>query len=127
MALSTELLWRKPRSTVASDARTLSQLGRDLATAERLANGLSERQKQNAVLVVGGTGAGKSTLVNYLVGKRMVRTKVTGSLQYGYTCEDPVVEIGHGFQSMTSSPQAIPLVYGLRPLTLIDCPGFHDK
>jgi energy-coupling factor transporter ATP-binding protein EcfA2 len=77
------------------------------------------------VLVLGNTGSGKSTFVNYLVGKKMREEKVPKSLGMGFVCDDPVMEIGHGFESLTSFPESCS--DPSTNLTYCDCPGFLDN
>jgi hypothetical protein len=54
------------------------------------------------VLVLGNTGSGKSTFVNYLVGKKMREEKVPKSLGMGFVCDDPVMEIGPTSRTATA-------------------------
>lgn len=82
----------------------------------------SGSQSQEVVLVLGNTGAGKSTFVNYIVGRRMREAEVPSSLQQGFLCDDAVVEIGHGFESRTDFPHSVID----RDIAYCDCPGFSD-
>jgi hypothetical protein len=75
-------------------------------------------------LILGNTGAGKSTFTNYVIGQRMREAAVQGSLQKGFVRDDAVVEIGHGFESKTEFPHT---VYDRgADITYCDCPGFLD-
>ena len=82
-------------------------------------------ERRDVVLIIGNTGAGKSTFTNYLIGKCMREVRVEGSLQKCITCDDAVMEIGHGFTSKTLLPKS----YSDRStgLTYCDCPGFDDS
>jgi energy-coupling factor transporter ATP-binding protein EcfA2 len=82
------------------------------------------RSTREVVLIVGNTGAGKSTFANYIIGKHMREEKVTGSLEKGIVCDDPVMEIGHGFLSKTDFPHVH--CDHQTGLTFCDCPGFLD-
>jgi hypothetical protein len=76
------------------------------------------------VLILGNTGAGKSTFTNYIMGKQMREAQVQGSLRKGFICDDAVVEIGHGFESKTAYPHTV-YDHSAR-VTYCDCPGFLD-
>jgi len=65
--------------------------------------------------VIGVTGAGKSTFVNYVSGVEMVLDEETGTVN----AVDSVAEVGHAAWSMTFKPNVIPLGDGV----VIDCPG----
>ena len=80
---------------------------------------------KDIILVVGNTGAGKSAFVNYLAGCRMREECVPGSIEKGVIADNPIMEIGHGFNSLTAFPQlhTDPKSY----ITYCDCPGFLDN
>lgn len=90
----------------------LSELSREKATGKSL------------VLVLGNTGAGKSTFVNYLAGCKM-KIRDENALELTYDAENPIMEIGHGSSSFTNEPQ---LYFDRNTgLTYCDCPGFFDN
>ncbi len=93
---------------------------------------------KDAVIVLGNTGAGKSTFVNYLLGCDLmkksprdlgmkgvgkvvvVRSKAEGG------CMDEVMPIGHTRVSKTFVPQ-IQVDFSDNQLVYCDCPGFLDN
>lgn len=83
-----------------------------------------QEDNKEVVLIIGNTGAGKSTFANYIIGKSMREEKVKGSLEKGVVCDDPVMEIGHGFISKTTFPHTHYDHHS--SLTFCDCPGFLD-
>lgn len=89
------------------------------------------------VMVIGNTGAGKSTLVNYLSGCTMQRVNPRdlriASLANTVVVVKPkskggnrneVMAIGHTEKSMTFIPEIVSVEQGL---TYCDCPGFIDN
>lgn len=92
-------------------------------------------QGKDLVVFIGNTGAGKSTLVNYLCGCTMQRVPpktveaqglnkvvvVTSVAQGGAL--DEVMKIGHNAFSMTFIPQ----IESQGGVTFCDCPGFLDN
>mmetsp|Transcript_16251 Transcript_16251/g.24482 ORF Transcript_16251/g.24482 Transcript_16251/m.24482 type:complete len:567 (-) Transcript_16251:142-1842(-) len=105
------------------EKETVKELLSGIARADEAA--VQRGSGKDLVLIVGNTGAGKSTFVNYLMGKQMREVKVKNSMEKGFTCDNPIMEIGHGFQSQTSFPESCsdPTVN----LTYCDCPGFMDN
>ena len=84
----------------------------------------ADSDEKDVVLIIGSTGAGKSTFGNYIIGRRMREEKVAGSMEKGIVCDDPVMEIGHGFVSKTHVPQLH--FDDSSRMTFCDCPGFLD-
>lgn len=68
-------------------------------------------------IIIGPTGAGKSTIANVLIGNEIVRKNVGGKFVYDVKENSPI-KIGHANQSQTEWPN----IYK----TYIDCPGFED-
>ena len=106
-----------------------------------VSNGVKNAKKiagKDAVIVLGNTGAGKSTFVNYLLGCDMIqktpkelgikglkKVVVVKSKSEGGRC-DEIMPIGHSKTSKTFMPQIAtdpsnPL------LAYCDCPGFLDN
>ena len=81
-----------------------------------------EESDDAAVLVCGDTGAGKSTIINYLLGKELFAKERENSYQLVIECTNPISEIGHQNISTTSVPQK----HKLSKLSYWDCPGFED-
>jgi GTP-binding protein EngB required for normal cell division len=102
---------------------TVRDLLEGLAKADEAA--VQRGTNKDLVLVVGNTGSGKSTFVNYLMGKAMKEERVKNSMEKGFTCDNPIMEIGHGFKSQTSFPESC--CDPATNLTYCDCPGFMDN
>lgn len=58
----------------------------------------------NRVIPIGPTGAGKSSLVNILLGKKVISQK--DNRKYKLTCSDSNIAIGSGTKSITNAPGA---------------------
>jgi energy-coupling factor transporter ATP-binding protein EcfA2 len=95
--------------------------------------GVQGRIGDNVVLVIGNTGAGKTTVMNILAGKNIVIQKVGGSVSIDVEGKDYAgemtatgfrkMEIGHGGQSGTRFPNYITA----EGRQFWDCPGFGDN
>lgn len=77
------------------------------------------------VFVIGGTGAGKSTFLNRMIGCENFRYETSSALGPTVTCDRPVFRIGHGKSSATSFPQVH--FDTASQITFCDCPGFFDN
>jgi 50S ribosome-binding GTPase len=86
---------------------------------------------KNAVIVIGNTGAGKSTWLNYLMGCRMILTPLRRSSMANAAPSEvcPVVPfpIGHTKQSETFMPAIALEPMASDPIAYCDCPGFLDN
>jgi hypothetical protein len=86
---------------------------------------------KNAVIVIGNTGAGKSTWLNYLMGCRMMLTPLRRSSMANAAPSEvcPVVPfpIGHTKQSETFMPAISLEPMASDPIAYCDCPGFLDN
>lgn len=84
-------------------------------------------KEQDVVLVLGNTGAGKSTIINYALGSKM---KTTYNEDIGEHFAEPEDEsthwakIGNGSESQTLLPNVYTTPHS--KVTYCDCPGFHD-
>lgn len=102
-----------------------ARLNYSMADVTRVSTSLGFLSGKDIVLVIGNTGDGKSTLVNYLLGKVMRETRLpNGTL--AVECEDTAAaRIGHGVNSETALPVAYDFSEG--GVSLVDCPGFLDN
>lgn len=75
-----------------------------------------------AIIVVGDTGVGKSTIMNFLAGNRLL-VKSEGLKVKLITEGASILKIGHEKYSETSIPTR---VY-IEDLAFYDCPGFRDN
>jgi hypothetical protein len=84
---------------------------------------------KKGIAVMGGTGAGKSTAINYLNGCTMEKINRNGKNIIAVKPKsrggraDPITSIGHGKKSMTFIPTSSLSSDGF---FYIDCPGFFD-
>jgi len=95
-----------------------------LQSFEQVDNHIKEKiSGKDVILVLGNTGEGKSTLINYLAGCQMSLEK--SDLGNVVVAKNPVAGIGHGKTSCTSYPTAH---YDPKTnLSYCDCPGFSDN
>lgn len=87
-----------------------------------------------ALVVMGNTGAGKSTFINYTHGCRMKKMKVEGVVGKVITTDttpflrkSEVAEIGHGNVSSTYAPGISKLMHDGKAMAIVDTPGFEDS
>jgi len=115
-----------PHRTTANATRAHIDV-EEIITKVREASAYAEREApgKDIILVIGNTGAGKSAFVNYLAGCRMREERVPGKMEMGVVADNPVMEIGHGFNSWTAFPQ-LHTDPGSH-ITYCDCPGFLDN
>jgi len=73
------------------------------------------------IVLLGNTGAGKSTLINVLCGKKVI--EINGRFEVEDGEENSVAKIGHGSTSETLFPD---LIEGDGNQIFCDCPGFFD-
>jgi energy-coupling factor transporter ATP-binding protein EcfA2 len=81
---------------------------------------------KDLVLVLGNTGSGKSTFINYLAGQTMHEVTKEEFLEPVIETDNPIMAVGHNsFKSLTDHPQ----LYSdsSTGLTYCDCPGFLDS
>ncbi|MBY0291783.1 MAG: hypothetical protein K2W92_00625, partial [Alphaproteobacteria bacterium] len=82
--------------------------------------------RDNIVYLLGKTGAGKSTFLNYIAGKSFSATK--DGLETIIKMDDPIAEIGHGSISKTFKPTLWKQEKtGNLPLCYYDTPGLSDN
>lgn len=78
---------------------------------------------EDIVWVIGNTGAGKSTFVNYMLGCKFEKKTNKFGKSYAAPQDKVFAEIGESFRSKTVSPEAYK---GNDKLVFCDCPGFID-
>jgi energy-coupling factor transporter ATP-binding protein EcfA2 len=86
----------------------------------------NKNEKEN-IIVIGNTGAGKSTFVNYMTGAELKIIDGVIKLNYEISEEDANLKerpkIGHTKESLT----AVPNYYEYNDSVYWDCPGFGDN
>jgi predicted GTPase len=87
---------------------------------------IGEEKVEQAVIVVGQTGHGKSSLVNYLAGAKLTAKHQGYPPELYIDAQQPVGEINivHGTISGTSIPNKF--FDAKTGITYFDCPGFDD-
>lgn len=81
-----------------------------------------QEKAEEAIIVIGDTGVGKSTIMNFLAGN-LLMVRVQG-LKPKLVCEaETDIKIGHQKYSETS----IPTRTIIQNLAFYDCPGFRDN
>lgn len=106
--------------------------GQETDTLDSLLNALQkfrsnshQAKHQEVVLTIGSTGAGKSTFLNYMLGRKNFRHEKNSEINLSVSCDDPIFGIGHGKSSATSISE---VHFDERSgLALCDCPGFFDN
>jgi hypothetical protein len=80
---------------------------------------------QKVILLMGPTGVGKSTLVNYIAGRKMiVRENPSGFALYP---EHPITQVGQGNGSTTLLPNVWSAdISGFEEVSFVDCAGDFD-
>ena len=93
---------------------------------ELIHNGLAaipiDNENQEAILVIGDTGVGKSTIMSFLAGAQLV-VKYDGLKPYLDNSSNSKIKIGHEKYSQTSIPTKV-VIQGM---AFYDCPGFKDN
>ena len=93
---------------------------------------LEELRGKNIILVIGNTGAGKSTLVNSIIsGQETIEEDEVGDLvalkELTYKGR-PIFQINHGALSMSQTPSFIPLgACEGEEIYIVDCPAMFDQ
>ncbi|EQF27155.1 chvD family ATP-binding cassette protein [Clostridioides difficile CD160] len=90
---------------------------------------IDKAQNQNLILILGGTGCGKSTAINYLAGCKMIEVEDEDTGISYIECLDPVAEIGSGAVSQTLYPNIVDMRKSVEGMDakLCDTAGFSDN
>lgn len=80
---------------------------------------------KNCVFFLGNTQAGKSTLINYLIGCKIIKSKISGK-EVAMVEGEEILKIGH---DLTKSETFLPQIVQNKelPFAYYDCPGFQDS
>jgi energy-coupling factor transporter ATP-binding protein EcfA2 len=81
-----------------------------------------DKDNQEAIIVIGDTGVGKSTIMSFLAGAQLV-VKYDGLKPYLDNSNSSKIKIGHEKYSETSIPTKV-VIDGM---AFYDCPGFKDN
>lgn len=117
--------WRlgKQSEPSALEGRSAEEIARRVKEEFRQNAGVFNSAKgQNIVVFLGNTGAGKSTLVNFLAGKELIVGPYADDFVLDNPDDKTAMAIGTGGNSETLYPKYID-VDGLR---FFDLPGFND-
>ncbi len=106
-------------ANLSADAKLVRLLG----VVSKLDSEIVATQNQEVVLVIGSTGAGKSTFINYFSGREMVLD--SSQMEDAVVCKNPLATIGHGSKACTDRPTLYQEPNS--SLILSDCPGFFDN
>jgi energy-coupling factor transporter ATP-binding protein EcfA2 len=98
-----------------------SLLGKTISCIQKTALTSEKANGKDIIALIGNTGAGKSTLINYLWGLKMIKNK--GFIEVENSNEE-IAKIGH---SKGSSETLITQIYQkTNSYTFVDCGGFLD-
>lgn len=119
-----------PAETVSSNDSEEKRLL--VETRNLIKNGgkaISKAENENIVLILGSTGCGKSTSINYLAGCQMVEVEDKDTGMKSIACLDPIADIGDGSISKTLYPQIIDFKCPLENYNFkfLDTAGFSDN
>lgn len=105
-------------------ANYVNQLAQDMQEINEELSRVGNTQR--AIFVCGDTGAGKSTLINYLTGQELIPVKVPNRNTYTINTKDasPHIPIGHGRTAQTKMPKVA--LDNDTGLLYVDTPGFKD-
>ena len=93
---------------------------------------IEKAHNKDLVLLLGNTGVGKSTMLNYVCGKKLILkenkyVELDRKFMGENTDDGEFALIGHGNQSVTFTPGIFELKIDEETLFLCDCPGFTDS
>jgi energy-coupling factor transporter ATP-binding protein EcfA2 len=98
-----------------------SLLGKTISCIQKAASASEKANGKEIIALIGNTGAGKSTLINYLWGLKMIKNN--GRIEVENSNEE-IAKIGH---SKGSSETLITQIYQkTNSYTFVDCGGFLD-
>jgi ABC-type phosphate/phosphonate transport system ATPase subunit len=81
-----------------------------------------DKDNQQAVLVIGDTGVGKSTIMSFLNGSQLM-VRFDGLKPTLDNVDNDSIKIGHAKYSETSVPTKVVI----DKMAFYDCPGFKDN
>lgn len=120
----TQFIENKTTSDNMGKKIEIKELKEKISEGEKsISKQLDIKDVENTVLVIGGTGAGKSTILNYLAGNTLSIQKGPKGFILDVDTKDNNIKIGHK-GSETKVPNSW---YDQTTKTLyFDCPGFDD-